>query len=60
MALDIFIGVLHDPPVLPAIAAIVFAVHGRHHLVLAPGRSTPVSGVPHRAPAVEQYDASSL
>ena len=65
IALAIFIGFLLNPPFLPAIGAIaviyviglvIFAVYGRHHLVLAPEEEYAMTGGMHRDPEVEAYD----
>lgn len=65
IALAIFVGFLLNPPFLPAIGAIavvyviglvIFAVYGRHHLVLAPEEEYAMTGGLHRDPEVETYD----
>lgn len=64
LALLTFVGILRNPDYRPAIIAIVviylvglgvFAVFGRHRLVLSPEEEYAMSGGLHRDPSVEHY-----
>jgi len=61
-----FIGILYNEDYRPAIVAIavvfavglaLFAIYGRHRLILSPEEEYAMSGGEHRDPAVEHYGA---
>jgi len=66
IAAAVFVGFLLNPPFLPAIVAIaiiyvimlaLFALYGRHRLVLSPEEEYAISGGLHGDPQAEGYDA---
>jgi ethanolamine permease len=64
-----FVGILFNPAYRPAIIAIaivfavglaLFAIWGRHRLVLSPEEEYAMSGGVHRDPEVEHYGSAEL